>query len=654
MKLHIDIESRSRIDLKTQGAYKYAMSPTTEILFIAWAIDNDDVQLWYFRDPFPEELRRHFENPDVTIYAHNAAFERLMFWYILCPEHNLPEPSLDRFYCTAVQARANALPDKLELCARALGGTEQKDYRGARLIQLLSIPDKETGEFSEDAALMREFGQYCEQDVRTERSIGNRMRELTADELADYIVSEEINDRGIMVDVEFATVVVGYADREKAEVARQVALLTAGDIATAGSPKFTTWVYDRLEDNHQVLMETTATKSGFTFDSTTVDHLFSVYDELTPEVQSAIKLKALASKSPVSKFQGMINRADETDRVCGAFVLFGGAQTHRFSSRGVQLHNLPRDTAKNPYELRDSFIDGTVDRENLFQMLKSMVRPTIMPAPGKLLVCLDWSGIEARVLPWSTDSSAAEGVLDIFRRGEDIYLKAAEDLPGQDRQLGKVATLALGYQGGVTAFQSMARAYGVFIDDEHADQIKVAWRRANPWAVRWWSALEDAAKRAVRNPTVMMEVGRVRYVCINDTLFCILPSGTMLSYPAVALRMEEGPWGPSINLSALKASLRPRADGNGEWPRMSLYGGLLCENITQAIAADILREGLRRVAEWSDETVMHVHDEITLEVDEASASDAYADLQDEMLVVPEWAEGLPLAVAGWTGDYYRK
>lgn len=649
---HIDIESRSRIDLKKRGAYIYAQDPSTEILWISWALGDDDPSLWFFKDPFPAGLREIFENSEIIFKAHNAAFERLMFWYILCPEHSLPEPPIERFYCTATQARANALPDKLELCARALGAQEQKDHKGAQLIQKLSIPNKDTGQFNEDPELMIEFGLYCQQDVRTERSITHAMRDLTEVEQLDYIVSEEINDRGIMVDVDFATVVCGYADIERDEVKRRVTALTRGEVLTAGSPKFTTWVHALLPEKYQHVMETTKNKSGFCFDSNVVDHLFDISKNLGDDAREAIRLKAMASKSSVSKFEAMVNRADpESDRVCGAFVLFGAGQTHRYSSRGLQLHNMARDTADEPFVIQNAFIDGTIDPEDLFSLLKSMIRPSLMPAEGKVFVCLDWSGIEARVLPWETNDSRAEPVLDVFRRGEDIYLVAAEDMPGNDRQLGKVATLALGYQGGVHAFQSMAHNYGVFIEDSLANRIKFAWRDANPWAVGWWNNVEAAAKRAVRNEGVQMEIGVVKYVYLAGVLYCILPSGTILSYPQP--RLEFDPEWNSLNLTCLKASRRPKAD-DPEWPRMALYGGLLTENITQAIAADLLREALVRVREWSDEVVLHVHDEIVLEVDEDYADEAMEDLRSEMLVIPAWAEGLPLDVGGWIGDYYRK
>ncbi len=648
--VHIDIETRSRCDLKARGAYNYAMDISTTILFISWATGNEEPHLWDWRDPFPDQLRDLFEDDEIIFKAHNASFERLLFEYVLSRQVGTPVIPISRFYCTATQARANALPDKLELCARALGAREQKDFKGAALIQKLSIPDKDTGLFCEDPALLQEFGAYCRQDVRTERGITHSMRDLTPSERLDYIVSEEINDRGLMVDVEFAKVVVGYAEAEKDLLKRKTKILTKGVVLTPGSPKFTTWVYDRLGD-HKEIMETTSNKSGFTFDADTVTHLYDVFDDLSADCRQAIQLKALSSKSSVSKFKAMVDRADDCDRVCGWAILYGAGQTHRYSSRGLQLHNLPRDTAEDPFKIRDQFIDGTVDKDDLFRLLKSMVRPSLMPAPGHMFVCLDWKSIEAIVLPWSTQDPRADKVLDIFRAGRDIYVETAKQLPWNDRQLGKVTVLSMGYGGGVGAFQSMARGYGVSISDEDADKIKLAWRKANPWAKDFWKLLENTAKRAMRDPGQLYAVGRVSYVLQGGTLWCVLPSGTMLAYPQP--RMDwNGDW-EQFEISCIKSSRRPKKEAP-EWPRMALWGGLLAENITQAIAGDLLREALVRVREWSDEVVLHVHDEIVLEVSESETDMAYKDLREEMMVVPDWATGMPLDCDGWIGDYYRK
>ena len=648
---HIDIESRSRCDLKAMGGYNYAMDPSTEILFISWAVGRENPWLWDWRDPFPSALMDMFLDDSIIFKAHNAAFERLMFQYVLHRQVGTPVLPIERFYCTAVQARANSLPDKLDLCARALGAREQKDFRGAQLISKLSIPDKETGEFLEDPGLLVEFGEYCRQDVRTERSVNANMRDLTDVERLDYVVSEEINDRGIMVDVDFAEVAVTYADDERALLKSKVLVLTNQQIHTCGSPKFTTWVYKRLDDRHQPIMETTANKSGFTFDADCVSQLYAVWGELSKDVQEAIELKALSSKSSVSKFQAMLDRSGPDDRVRGAFILYGAGQTHRYSSRGLQVHNMARDTHADPHGVWESFIDGSVDKNNLFTLLKSMIRPSLMPREGFNFVCLDWSSIEAIVLRWSTQDPRAARVLDIFRQGRDIYIETAKQLPWDDRQLGKVTVLSMGYGGGIGAFQSMAKNYGVAISDEDANTIKFAWRHANPWAVDWWKALEKCAKSAMRDPGVKHSAGVVSYVFTAGNLWCILPSGTILCYPQAAMVFNED-WN-QFEIHCIKASIRPKK-GVREWPRMVLWGGFLAENVTQAIAADLLREALLRVRGWSDEVVMHTHDEILLEVPLSESEMAMSDLRAEMLVVPEWASGMPLACEGWTGDYYRK
>lgn len=657
-KCHIDIETRSRVDLKTAGVYNYAKDLSTAVLCVSYALDDGDVRSWRRGQPFPDDLREIFADESVMLYAHNAQFERLLFWYVLCPDYDLPEPALERFYCTAAQARANALPGGLGDCARCLGAAEQKDKRGEQLIKLLSIP-RDDGSFLEDDDLMQEFSDYCAQDVRTERSISSVMRELTLAELQEYWVSEQINDRGVRVDVEFANAVYQYSDAEQEDLKRQTAILTKGEVTTPRSPKMVELIHRLLPDTHKHYVETKRTKSGLTLDSNAVDALVDVQHELPPLVADLVELKALAANSSVSKFKTMAQRADpEDDRVYGAFLLFGAAQTHRFSSRGLQLHNMPRLTAEDPATLRDQIMAGGMDPAELMVGLKSMIRPTVQSAPGKVFVCLDWSGIEARGLPWLSADRRAESVLDVFRSGEDIYLVTAE-MMGEERLVGKVATLAMGYEGGVGAFQSMARNYSLDISDAQADEYKFKWRRANPWAPDFWKALQAAAFEAVRTPGTMVPVGRLHYACVPgalngmDTLFCVLPSGTMLAYPDVRAELVDGKFGPRRELTCIKASRKP-AEKQPDWPRMSLYGGLLAENATQGMCGDLLRDALVRTSEWSDEIVMHVHDEIVLEVFEEFAEDAMEDLREEMLVVPEWATGLPLDVSGWIGSYYRK
>lgn len=266
-----------------------------------------------------------------------------------------------------------------------------------------------------------------------------------------------------------------------------------------------------------------------------------------------------------------------------------------------------------------------------------MLRPALIPEPGKSFVVADWSAIEARVTPWASGDPQAEEVLDVFRQGRDIYIREAagiyrmpEDQIGpesEERQIGKVAILSLGFGGGVGAFAAMGRNYGVHMSEADAKRIVNAWRRANPWAVRYWAKLEDAYTRAMRNPGREFSVGRVTYLYDKTHLWYSLPSGRILCYPFARFEAD--------GVSYLKAAWKPSADAK-EWPRARLWKGLACENITQAIAHDLLRHSLRQLSD----VVLHVHDEIVLEVENPDAG--VTELRDVMCAGPAWAEGLPL------------
>lgn len=272
-----------------------------------------------------------------------------------------------------------------------------------------------------------------------------------------------------------------------------------------------------------------------------------------------------------------------------------------------------------------------------------MLRPALIPAPGKHFVVADWSAIEGRVNPWLAASSAGEAKLDVFRKKLDPYkVNAAAtygvqylDVTSEQRQVGKVQELALGFAGGVGAFAAMGRAYGVHFEEAQARRIVDAWRRANPWSVPFWQSLEEAYTRAMRNKGHEFSAGRVAYLFDGLHLWYALPSGRVLCYPYARLESD--------GVTYAKASWKPAADAT-EWPRARLWKGLACENITQATANDILRHALRQL----DDVVLHVHDEIVIETDQPT------DLERIMSTPPAWAEGLPLAAEVQTMTRYGK
>lgn len=631
--LWLDFETRSRCGLTKRGVYNYAQDPSTNVLCMSYAFDDEDVQTWLPGRPFPEKVKSY----KGQIYAHNAAFERLIFWYVLQINFDL-----EQFVCTAAQARANCAPGSLEDVGRFAGASMRKDHRGAQLIRLLSIPQAD-GTFREDPALMEEMIHYCEQDVRAMRSISMSQRPLSADELADYHVNERINDRGVLVDVPLCSAAIKFASDELVEIEQIVAEVTEGAITSVRSPKMRQWVIDRVGPQALKLME--VYKDGekkYSIDKTVRANLLAMEnpDEIPPAVAEVIQCADDLWASSVAKFSRLASLADEEDaRVRGAFVFAGGSATGRASSYGAQVHNFARKCAKSPEDVRTAMVRGhsIVPQfgKRVTDVLKGMLRPALIPAKGKQLVVADWAAVEARVNPWLSNCPAGERKLAIFANGEDVYKVNASAtfnvtvgaVDDHQRQIGKVQELACGFAGGVGAFAAMGRAYGVSLPESDAKRMVDAWRRANPWSVPYWQNLEEAYTRAMRNKGHGFSVGRVTYMFDGQHLWYALPSGRILCYPFAKLEPD--------GVTYAKAAWKPAADAT-EWPRARLWKGLACENITQATANDLLRHSLRQL----DDVVLHVHDEIVLETDRPE--EMAVRLKEVMCTPPEWAKGLPL------------
>jgi DNA polymerase len=618
MTLWADFESRSACDLKVAGVYNYAQHGSTEVLCMSYAFDDDDVKTWLPKQPFPQEVADH----KGLIYAHNAAFERLIFWYVLQLDFKL-----EQFVCTAAQARANCAPGSLEDVGRFAGASMKKDHRGAQLIRKMSVPP-----YEESPELTAEMVSYCEQDVRAMRAISKAMRPLSAQELQDYYVNERINDRGVLVDVPLCHAAVKYASAELIEIQDIVAEVTKGEITSVRSPKMREWVLARVGPQAKKLME----KDGkYSIDKTVRANLLNCED-VPHDVQEVIQCADDLWASSVAKFSRLAQLSDEEDgRVRGAFVFAGGSATGRASSYGAQVHNFTRKCAQEPDAVRTAMVRGhaIVPKfgKRVTDVLRGMLRPALVPSKGKYLVVADWSAIEARVNPWL--SGRGDDKLAIFASGEDVYKVNASATFGvsvsqvnkDQRQIGKVQELACGFAGGVGAFAAMGRAYGIALPESDARRMVDAWRRANPWSVLYWQDLESAYTRAMRNKGKEFSAGRVIYMFDGLHLWYVLPSGRILCYPYARLEPD--------GVTYAKAAWKPAADAK-EWPRARLWKGLACENITQAVANDLLRHSLRQL----DDVVLHVHDEIVIE----TATPDPEALRLVMCTPPDWAKGLPL------------
>ena len=628
-----DTETRSRCDLKSKGAYNYSADASTQILCFSYAFDDEPVQTWAPGVPFPLRVIQHI-NARGQLRFHNAGFDRLILWYVLCPDVGIPEPSLEQFYCTAAQARANCLPGSLEDVGRAVSSKMKKDHRGSALIRLLSVPRKD-GTFNDDPTLMAEFFAYCEQDVRAMREISKAMRPLSDDELADYHANEKINDRGVLVDTDLCRAAIGYAEAELIEIQEIVREVSKGEITSVRSPKMRQWVQDRAGPEAVKLMWT---GEKYSIDKTVRANLLTLSpDEVPPDVAEVIQCADDLWASSVAKFKRLADLADvEDNRVRGAFVFAGGSATGRAASYGAQVHNFTRKTARDPAAVRQAMVRGhqIVPKygKRVTDVLKGMLRPALIPAPGKVFVVADWSSIEGRVNPWLSNCPEGETKLDVFRSGRDPYKVNAmalfgvayDDVTGDQRQVGKVQELALGFLGGEGSFDTFGRVYGVQV--ENVPRAIRVWRSANPWAMKHGHDLEAAYTRALRHKGHECRAGRVCYLFDGQHLWYALPSGRVLCYPYAKLEAD--------GVSYLKASWKPAADAT-EWPRARLWRGLAVENVTQAVANDILRHALRRL----EDVVLHIHDEIVVEC----VDDRAAEVERVMCEPPDWAVGLPLA-----------
>jgi len=657
--LWLDYESQSECDLPAKGSYNYCQHSTTKMLCAAYAFNDEDVQLWWADEPAPPRLAEYFKNGG-QIRCHNSAFDRLLTWYVVCPDYGLAEPALERWYCTAAQARSNCGPGSLEDVGRFAGADMRKDHRGKQLIRMCCIPP-----FNKDPKVLHELGEYAKQDVRAMRAISKAMRDMSADELLDYHTNEKINDRGLLVDVPLCNAAIKYASEELAEIEQTVREVTEGQITSVRSPKMRQWVLDRAGPEAKKLMKTM--KDGeekYSIDKSVRANLLAFAeenpDEIPPAVAEVIQCADDLWSSSVAKFSRLASLADEEDhRVRGAFVFAGGSATGRASSYGAQVHNLPRKTAKDPDTVRTAMVRGHAlipqHGKRINDVLKSMLRPAIVAAPGNVLIAYDWSAIEGRVHPWLSNCKSGEEKLDVFRSGRDPYIVNAaatfrmsyEDVlaehqagNSEKRQIGKVQELALGFLGGPGAFETFGRIYGVHLSAAEVQRAVDGWRRANPWAMQHGQQLESAYMRAMRHPGREFAAGRVVYLFDGQTLWYALPSGRVLCYPNAKFDNEG-------NVTYTKAAWKPAADAKG-WPRARLWRGLACENVVQATAHDLLRYALRQIPE----AIGHVHDEVIVECKAEDAEEVGARVHQIMCTAPAWATGLPLAAEGATTTRY--
>jgi DNA polymerase len=669
--LFVDFETRSRVDLFKRGAYNYAEDDSTSVLCCSFIFGAKEWLLYKDEAP-PKDLQKIIYraiNDEIFIAAHNAQFDRLI-WQNVATRHGYPVVPLDRWYCTAAQCRVNNIPAALADAAVALGAAQQKDYRGKQLIKLLSIPDA-YGKFKDDAIALQEMGVYCLQDSRTMKSVVEATRVMTMQEHSDYVANEHVNEQGIKIDRPFAEAALHYAAREKVLLGKELALHSNG-VVTAHTQfvKASKWILERVGKSHPITELMKDDKHKISLDKRVRQNILDAYDtgELVVDDEIIFVVEDLheGNKSSVAKYRAMLERADDTDVVKGAFIYAGAAQTQRYASRGLQVHNFPsRGLYKTKKEVEEAYLIVMAGKEHptdsVMVMLSKLLRNTLISKHGEFVIG-DWSGIESGVLPWLSGSEGGDkkvarikNIHVAKRRGAkilDLYEETAIDIGAEgNRPLGKVCELALGYEGGINAFKRFAKPEGLVLSDGEIYTIINQWRDANRWCADFWRELYSAARAAIASKDhKVFRAGRIRFQfaprLIGGTLLCILPDDTVLQFPQA--RIEHN--GDDYYITALKSSIKKKTTEK-DWPREALYGGRLAGIVTQATAAALLRDAIPYSL---DVLCGHVHDELVLDVPWGMCDGEAILLKESMEIAPDWAKGLPLYAEPIVSQRYCK
>ena len=657
---HGDYETRSLLDLREVGLYNYVRHPTTSPWCFSWALDDMEPELWTPEQECPPRLRRHIESGG-EFRAWHVGFELAIWNEIMHKRYEWPELHPEQCTCVMAKAYAMGLPGALEDAALALGLHFLKDTEGRALMLRMARPRKVYPDgrivWWDDPEKKARIGEYCRQDTRVEREADARLMPLSEKERKIWLLDYKINQKGVAIDRPSVDAAITLAEKLKTDYDAQMAEATGGVASSC---------------NALIPIKQWLAEHGLPLESLAKQDLADLLarDDLAPEVRRVLTLRQEAAKASTAKFSVMTKIAGEDDRVRNLFQ-YHGAATGRWAGRKVQAHNLPRDVP--PTETVDRILkhvrNGDADAIDMIYgspmtVLSRCLRGFFVPAPGKVLVGGDYSAIEGRGTAWF---AGEDWKLKAFRAadagtGPGIYELTAGKILGippeavdkQQRQAyGKVPELALGYQGGVGAFQTMAKTYGVQISDDEADKIKGRWRSEHPKTKATWYALQDAAINAVRSPGEVFQAGHpsrpAKFKKVGSFLWCLLPSGRALCYPYP--KLLPGTYGEQLTYMTVpspddkkKGKVIADPHNTATWARVGTYGGSLLENIVQAVCRDILAEAMLRLDEAGHAIVLHVHDEIVCEVDSMSGAIYAAHMERGMNELPAWAAGFPIAV----------
>lgn len=650
----VDIETYSSVDLARSGVYAYTEAPDFDILLIGYKFDDEaEVHvidtLAVDRDFDPElyEFREALTDPDIIKTAFNANFERtcLAKWTgaAMPPEE---------WRCTMIKALTLGLPGNLADVGIAMGLPEEKlkDPQGKALIQFFSKPCKPTRTNGQrtrnlpahDPAKWKLFIEYNRQDVVTEQEILRQLDIYKTPESEQQLwaLDQHMNDNGVKLDIPMVEKIVEYDTQRRQELQEEAKVLTG-----------------LANPNSLAQLKKWLSKQGVTMTSVTKDTIAATLQTDIPDsVRRMLEIRTALGKTSVAKYSTMLTAVCQDHRLRGILQFYGANRSGRWAGRLVQTHNLAKNSLPDLDLARELAAAGDFDTlatlfgETAF-VFSELIRTAFIPSDGCRFVVSDFAAIEARVLAWI---AGEEWTLEAFRQGKDIYCETASmmyrvpvEKHGQNshlRQKGKVAVLACGYQGGVGAMKRMDK--GGSIPEDELQSVVDQWREANPKVVKLWRTCELAAKTAIQEHRTVRLAHGIAFSYINRNLFIQLPSGRKLCYWDTRLKQDDYTGRLSITYMGVNQETK-------QWGETETYGGKLVENIVQATARDCLAVAMTRVSALGYKIVMHVHDEMIVDVPNTD-TEAPGRINAIMAQPIDWAEGLPLKGDTYETPFYKK
>lgn len=637
--LSIDIETYSDVDLSKSGVYPYAESDNFEILFFGYSVDGYPPQVIDLAngEQLPDDIIAALTDPNVIKTAYNAMFERICISkHLGLPKGTYLDPT--QWHCTMVWAATLGLPMSLAGVGAVLGLDKQKMSEGKDLIKFFCIPDKDGNRHHPKVhpGKWELFKSYNCRDVEVEIAIQQRLAKYPVPNFVwnEYHLDQQINDRGIGVDMELVRHAITINEDIKNEITAEIQALTMLD-----NPNSVQQMKEWLAEN------------GMETESLGKQAVKELLETAPPELAKVLSLRQQLAKSSVKKYDAMLSSHCIDDRIRGMFQFYGANRSGRFSGRLVQLQNLYRNSMPHLDTARDLIKADDIETLDLLfgdipDVLSQLIRTALVPkAPYKRFIVADFTSIEGVVLSWL---AGEQWRLDVFKNGGDIYCISASKIfgvpvvkhgiNGHLRQKGKIAELACGYGGSVGAMKAMG-AQEMGLSDDEIQQIVTDWRDASPNIVKLWWDVDRAVKKCIKEKTEANVKG-LHIFCESGFLFIELPSGRRLAY--VKPKIGENKFGgESVTYMGVGEQKK--------WERIESYGPKFVENIIQGIARDILLHAMMNLRDYR--IVAHVHDEVIIEATDDITVD---EIVQKMCITPRWARGLTLRADGYECEFYMK